>query len=136
MAVASTADPTHGATASTPVCSNGLADQSDQHRICIATGGWRGGAPRYFAQPGGRSVAAEGGRNCKKLCNKSPQELVGVGPERQTVKLQFFAIPAISPGPAQEEFNRFVASHRVARVEKELITDGAASFWSVCVDGN
>jgi HTH-type transcriptional regulator/antitoxin MqsA len=52
------------------------------------------------------------------------------------VKLQFFAIPAITPGLAQEEFNRFVASHRVARVEKELIPDGAASFWSVCVDGN
>lgn len=49
------------------------------------------------------------------------------------MKLQFFAIPAISSGQAQEEFNRFVASHRVARVEKELIPDGAASFWSVCV---
>jgi superfamily II DNA helicase RecQ len=49
------------------------------------------------------------------------------------MKLQFFAVPAISPGQAQEEFNRFVTSHRVARVEKELIADGAASFWSVCV---
>ena len=49
------------------------------------------------------------------------------------MKLQFFAIPAIAPDQAQTEFNRFVASHRVARVEKELITDGAASFWSVCV---
>lgn len=49
------------------------------------------------------------------------------------MKLQFFAIPAITPSQAQEEFNRFVASHRVARVEKELVPDGAASFWSVCV---
>ena len=49
------------------------------------------------------------------------------------MKLQFFSIPAVSPDRAQEEFNRFVASHRVARVEKELIADGAASFWSVCV---
>lgn len=44
------------------------------------------------------------------------------------MKLQFFAISAVSPSQAQEEFNRFVASHRMARVEKELIADGAASF--------
>lgn len=49
------------------------------------------------------------------------------------MKLQFFAIPAVASEKTQEEFNRFVASHRVARVEKELIPDGAASFWSVCV---
>lgn len=49
------------------------------------------------------------------------------------MKLQFFPIPAVSPSQAQEEFNRFVSSHRIARVEKELIPDGTASFWSVCV---
>jgi superfamily II DNA helicase RecQ len=49
------------------------------------------------------------------------------------MKYQFFAIPALNPDQAQEALNRFCAAHRVVAVDKELIVDGAKSFWSICV---
>lgn len=49
------------------------------------------------------------------------------------MKYKFFTIPAINPEAAEGELNRFCSRHRVAFVEKQLIVDGADSFWSVCV---
>jgi superfamily II DNA helicase RecQ len=45
----------------------------------------------------------------------------------------FFAIPALDPGAAQQEFNSFCASHRVAGVERVLVSDGPRSFWALAV---
>jgi hypothetical protein len=42
------------------------------------------------------------------------------------MKLQFYAIPAVDPEPAQIELSRFIGSHRVVRVEKQWVADGAA----------
>lgn len=49
------------------------------------------------------------------------------------MRFRFFTIPAMSPGAAEEDLNRFVAGHRVSNVERQLVVDGAASFWAVCV---
>ncbi len=49
------------------------------------------------------------------------------------MRFRFFTIPAMSPGAAEQELNRFVAGHRVSNVDRELVVDGAASFWAVCV---
>lgn len=49
------------------------------------------------------------------------------------MELRFFTIPALDPGVAEEELNRFLASHPVAGVERQWVSDGQRSFWSVCV---
>lgn len=49
------------------------------------------------------------------------------------MKHRFFAIPALDPGPAEEELNRFWTQHRVVALDKHFVADGANSFWSVCV---
>jgi superfamily II DNA helicase RecQ len=49
------------------------------------------------------------------------------------MKLKFFTIPIADPDGAEAELNRFLGAHRVSRVEKEFVADGAASAWSVVV---
>lgn len=49
------------------------------------------------------------------------------------MKYKFFTIPACHPESAEEALNSFCSQHRVSFVEKYLVTDGADSFWSVCV---
>ncbi len=49
------------------------------------------------------------------------------------MKYKFFAIPARDPESAEAALNAFCSQHRVSFVEKQLVADGADSFWSVCV---
>jgi superfamily II DNA helicase RecQ len=49
------------------------------------------------------------------------------------MKYKFFTIPARDPEAAETALNAFCNQHRVSFVEKQLIADGADSFWSVCV---
>lgn len=49
------------------------------------------------------------------------------------MSLHFFAIPALEPGPAQDELNAFCAAQRVASVERQLVAAGMNSYWAVCV---
>jgi len=49
------------------------------------------------------------------------------------MKYEFFSIPALDPGPDQEELNAFISSHRIATVEKQFVTNGEQSFWAICV---
>lgn len=49
------------------------------------------------------------------------------------MKYKFFAIPARNPEAVEEALNSFCSQHRVSFIEKHLVTDGANSFWSVCV---
>jgi superfamily II DNA helicase RecQ len=51
----------------------------------------------------------------------------------KAMRLEFFAIPALDPEPAEEVLNRFLTTHRVVEVERRLVEDGSASFWAVCV---
>ena len=39
--------------------------------------------------------------------------------------LHFFAVPALSPQPAQDDFNRFCLAHRVVTIERQFAGDGA-----------
>ncbi|NQV28872.1 MAG: HRDC domain-containing protein [Rhodopirellula sp.] len=50
------------------------------------------------------------------------------------MRFEFFAIPALHPQEAVAELNQFLASHRVCSVTRELIADGANSYWTVCVE--
>jgi len=45
----------------------------------------------------------------------------------------FFAIPALNPQVAQDEFNRFCATQRVVTVDRQFVADGRNSYWSLCV---
>jgi superfamily II DNA helicase RecQ len=45
----------------------------------------------------------------------------------------FFTIPIADDGKAQQALNSFCAQHRVARVDKHFVADGAGSFWAICV---
>lgn len=49
------------------------------------------------------------------------------------MELHFFAIPALDPRAAQDEFNRFCAAHRVTAVERQFVASGADSHWALCV---
>jgi len=49
------------------------------------------------------------------------------------MKVKVFTISCLAPLLAEEELNRFIASHRVSSIERQLVADGAASFWTVCV---
>lgn len=49
------------------------------------------------------------------------------------MRFHFFTIPALDPGAAAEELNLFLGAHRVSTVQRELVQDGASSYWSVCV---
>lgn len=49
------------------------------------------------------------------------------------MKYKFLVIPARYPEAGEEALNSFCSQHRVSFVEKHLITDGADSYWSICV---
>lgn len=49
------------------------------------------------------------------------------------MRLHFATIPIHdAQGPAAE-LNRFLASHRVLSVDRQLVQDGPRSAWAVCV---
>jgi len=50
------------------------------------------------------------------------------------VPYRFFLIPVRQSGPAEEELNRFLRSHRVLNVDRRWVDEGSESFWSFCVD--
>lgn len=47
--------------------------------------------------------------------------------------LHLFAIPALTPQPAQDEFNRFCLAQRVVNIERQFVADGANAYWALCV---
>ena len=49
------------------------------------------------------------------------------------MQMHFFAIPALDPGAAQADLNEFIASHRVASVERQFVQAGPDSHWALCV---
>lgn len=49
------------------------------------------------------------------------------------MKYKFFYIPVIDSGVSAQELNSFCAGHRVLSIEKEFVSDGQNSFWSVCI---
>jgi superfamily II DNA helicase RecQ len=49
------------------------------------------------------------------------------------VKLSFFAVPALDSRAAQDALNAFLSQHRVAAVDRQLVTEHGQAFWAVCV---
>jgi hypothetical protein len=49
------------------------------------------------------------------------------------MQLRFFAIPVLGGAEPAAELNSFLAQHRILQIERQLIADGAGSFWAVCV---
>jgi len=50
------------------------------------------------------------------------------------MELAFFCIPATAPEPATTELNRFLRSHRILAVQRELVREGQGAYWAVCVE--
>lgn len=49
------------------------------------------------------------------------------------MRVKFFAVPALAPGEAEEELNRFLAAHRVLAVDRHLVSADRAAYWALCV---
>ena len=49
------------------------------------------------------------------------------------MKVKFFSVPALDPGAAEEDLNRFLGGHRVLAVDRQLVHDRSAAYWAVCV---
>lgn len=49
------------------------------------------------------------------------------------MKFQFFTIPTQENTPAINELNSFCTQHRVTAIEKQFVSDGVNSFWSICI---
>lgn len=47
--------------------------------------------------------------------------------------LHFFAIPALTPQPAQDAFNRFCQTHCVVSIERQFVGNGVNAYWALCV---
>ena len=50
------------------------------------------------------------------------------------MQYQVFAVPVRSNGTQVEEMNRFLRSHRVLTVERQMVAEGQNSFWTFCVE--
>lgn len=46
---------------------------------------------------------------------------------------KFFTIPVQTPDKMEAELNRFLASHAVLNIERQFVTDGQNSFWTLCI---
>ena len=49
------------------------------------------------------------------------------------MSLHFFSIPALDSRGAQDELNQFCDAHRVVAVDRQFVSQGADSYWAVCV---
>lgn len=49
------------------------------------------------------------------------------------MKIQVFTIPAFDGDEATKRLNEFLGSHRIADVQREFISNGLNSHWSICV---
>lgn len=49
------------------------------------------------------------------------------------MQLRFFMVPVAAPDEITAELNRFLAANRVLAIERQLISDGPNSAWTICV---
>jgi superfamily II DNA helicase RecQ len=47
---------------------------------------------------------------------------------------RFFAIPILSADGPAESLNAFLRSHRIVKVERQLVDEGTSSHWVLCVE--
>ena len=49
------------------------------------------------------------------------------------MRLHFATVPIHDGAAAEEELNRFLATHRVVAIERQFVANGDRSAWAVCV---
>lgn len=49
------------------------------------------------------------------------------------MKYRFLRVPVSHPEDGEQALNRFLAGHRISRVEKQWVADGEHSFWAFCI---
>ncbi|MCI5144604.1 MAG: hypothetical protein D3923_03540 [Candidatus Electrothrix sp. AR3] len=49
------------------------------------------------------------------------------------MRLKFFSLPAFDLEAAETKLNRFLASHRIHKIDRHFVQDGSASCWCLCV---
>ncbi len=49
------------------------------------------------------------------------------------MQLRFFMVPVTAADDAAVELNRFLAANRILAIERQFISDGANSAWTICV---
>lgn len=49
------------------------------------------------------------------------------------MRLKCFAIPALDSDAVTDEVSQFLASHRVNAIDRQLVHDGASSYWAICI---
>lgn len=49
------------------------------------------------------------------------------------MRFRFFTIPIQDSATVEAELDRFVTTHRVISVERQLVLDGLQSAWAMCV---
>lgn len=49
------------------------------------------------------------------------------------MQIRFFSIPALGGDGAADDLNRFLGAHRIVAIDRDLVHDGANSFWAVAV---
>jgi len=49
------------------------------------------------------------------------------------MRFHFATIPIFDPAPAEAELNRFLATHRVVGIDRQLVANGDRTAWVVCV---
>ncbi len=49
------------------------------------------------------------------------------------MKMAFFAVPALDPGDAGQDLNRFLGAHRVLAVDRQLVSPAQGAYWAICV---
>jgi superfamily II DNA helicase RecQ len=49
------------------------------------------------------------------------------------VQISIFAVPASGDEAAADALNQFLSAHRIIAVDRQLVANGANSYWSLCV---
>ena len=49
------------------------------------------------------------------------------------MRLHFLAIPVFDPAEGESELNRFLSTHRIIALDRQLVSDGPRNAWAVCI---
>ena len=50
------------------------------------------------------------------------------------MRMKFFVVPALDPTAVEAELDRFLAAHRIVRIDRQLVTDRQGTFWVLAIE--
>jgi superfamily II DNA helicase RecQ len=50
------------------------------------------------------------------------------------MQMRFFQLPIFDAGTGADELNRFLRTHRVLRVQREMVVVAGSAVWAICVE--